>query len=69
MANKCHKKRIKQALKLASPCSIYRIGYRKTTCLTCLVVFVNHGKYHCTVDLLFDWFGFNQQIKYIANST
>ena len=21
------------------------------------------GKYHCTTDLLFDWFGFNETIK------
>ena len=26
------------------------------------------GKNHCTVDLLFDWFGFNQTSKYVTNS-
>ena len=27
------------------------------------------GKYHCLVDLLFDWFGFDQISKADANST
>ena len=27
------------------------------------------GKYHCTTDLLFDWFGFNQTSTTVANST
>ena len=26
-------------------------------------------KYHCTADLLFDWFGFDQSSKADANST
>ena len=27
------------------------------------------GKYHCTADILFDWFGFDQTSKYVANTT
>ena len=27
------------------------------------------GKFHCTADLLFDWFGFDQTSKAVANST
>ena len=27
------------------------------------------GEYHCTADLLFDWFGFDQTGKSVANST
>ena len=27
------------------------------------------GKYHCTADLLFDWFGFNQTSKTVVHST
>ena len=30
----------------------------------------HRGKYHCTADLLFDWFGFNQKSKaHDANAT
>ena len=28
----------------------------------------HRGKYHCMADLLFDWFGFDQTSKYVANS-
>ena len=27
------------------------------------------GKYHCTTNLLFDWFGFDQTIKTVVHST
>ena len=27
------------------------------------------GKYHCMVDLLFDWFGYKQTCKCVFNST
>ena len=29
----------------------------------------NRGKYHCTTDLLFDWFGFYKTTKTVFNST
>ena len=29
----------------------------------------HRGKYHCTADLLFDWFGYGQTSKADANST
>ena len=29
----------------------------------------HRGKYNCTNDFLFDWFGFNQPSKFVANST
>ena len=33
-----------------------------------LAYFFRKGKYHCTADLLFEWFGFNQTSKYVTNS-
>ena len=27
------------------------------------------GKFHCTADLIFDWFGFSQTSKSVGNST
>ena len=29
----------------------------------------HRGKYHCTADFQFDWFGFDQKRKTVANST
>ena len=29
----------------------------------------NRGKYQCTADLLFDWFGFDQTSKIVAHSS
>ena len=40
---------------------IWRPGHRTLT--------IERGKYHCTTDLLFDWFGFNHTSKAYANST
>ena len=31
--------------------------------------FAKRGKYHCTADLLFDWFGFDQTCKIVLHST
>ena len=30
---------------------------------------LHRRKYHCTSDLLFDWFGFDRTSKAVANST
>ena len=42
---------------------MHAIDYLENTHLLC------KGKYHCTADLLFDWFGFNQTCESVSNSS